>query len=67
MERRNAARQILSFMWALAKRYNAGELSNLWIAMDEMRQMFGDIFVADTIIKSPAEAELALLRKEVTA
>ena len=65
MKRRESARLILKFMWGIAGRYNADMLTDLWIAMDEMRRRYGDQFVAATIKKNPQTAELALIR-EVT-
>ena len=69
MKKRIASRIILAFMWTLVGRYTAERFADLWIAMDEMIRRYGYQFVADSIRKSKAETELALInfRKEATA
>ena len=57
-----AVRTIMEFMGDLAPRYRAVTMDYLWHALSEMIQRYGEVFVADCIRQSRAEAELALFR-----
>ena len=57
-----AVRTIMSFMGDLAPRYRAVTMEFLWKSLSEMIQRYGEVFVADCIRQSKAEAELALFR-----
>ena len=53
---------ILTFMSGLLSRYSAAEMHAMWQSLTVMIQRYGTLFVADSIKKSDAEAELALAR-----
>lgn len=57
-----AVQTIMSFMADLVPRYRAETIHNLWQALSDMVQRYGEVFVADCIKQSKAEAELALFR-----
>ena len=57
-----AVQTIMGFMADLVPRYRATTMTFLWQQLSIMVQMYGEVFVADCIRQSKAEAELALFR-----
>ena len=57
-----AVQTIMGFMADLVPRYRATTMTFLWQQLSIMVQRYGEVFVADCIKQSKAEAELALFR-----
>lgn len=58
--RREATETALKFMGQLLPHYSAADMDRMWDALELQVNMYGIEFIADSILKSRYETELAL-------